>query len=411
MTLEVNSDNILQVKYNDNILEEKTIVGYSSSKYNLKNDYIYVGQETFDFDSITVINCEKSIEHLVYTIFDSDRLQITYNDQVIYESEIISYQTDYDVIDNYLYLGTDIITSNTYNSKFRTSGNLRLNRYSNGLDYNNFEIYNFNNSKKIHTIYITSISRTSDYNMNNNFVYIGSEGYNENKLKINHGYAVATNDKLEIYDERDVLRDERKLVSITSDYYEINEEEGYIYTGYEVFDLSKLNRVNCTIEAYDTYINVMYNNEVIKTYNLISIISPSKYDLNNEYIYIKNTEFELDRIRTINCDKGIDENNNLVITYNGNEIIRKPIIRYETDYEIMNNSIYLGTNGFDSSRFNVINGTIDNGDIYYFDILLDTILLLSISSDYYDLTKDYINIEASVLYLEYINKSSDDITL
>ena len=380
------NNNRLQVKNGNRVLQEWQIVSYSSSKYDLNMDYIYIGNNVFDLENIVTANCDKKIEN--------NNLVITYNGNEILRKPIIRYETDYDVVNNYIYLGTNVFDSSRFNV---------INGYANIYD-DNIEIVS---SDYVYVGEINLVKVNGNYDMSNEYVYLGNNSY-DYYVNVTNGYTSESDNKIKIYGNNNHMYEEKTLVSLSSDYYEINEDYNYIYTGYEVFDIEKVNKVNCTIEAYDTYINIIYNNEVIRRYDLVSIIAPSKYNLSNGYIYTGSNEFEIDRVRTINCDKYIDENNNLVITYNGNEILRKPIISISSNYYNLNkNYIYVGNNSFNDNDISITNGNITYDDNYvyindYNNNQIESIPLYRIYSNVYDLSNNYIYVGTNDFNVDYI---------
>ena len=70
-------NNKLLIKYDGQIIKEFSIMNISSDKYNLNNDYIYVGAGDLDLDSINFIYGEKIVE--------DNKLKIKYNDKILRE--------------------------------------------------------------------------------------------------------------------------------------------------------------------------------------------------------------------------------------------------------------------------------------------------------------------------------------
>ena len=369
-------NNKLQIKSTEEVFEEKTIISYSSTKYDLTGRYIYIGNSTFDLDLVNAINCDKKVEN--------NNLVITYREEELLNIPIIRYETDYEIIDGYIYLGTNGFDSS------------RLSIVNGSIHYFDGSIELFsNNNNFLETIFFVNIS-SDTYDLSKEYIYLGASNFNKDNMVVNNGTTKENNNKLEIYDNNGYLHEVKELLGIMTNYYTIDDNNSYINTGYEAFDINKLYMINCTIEVYDTYINVMYGNEIIKTYNLISILSPNKYDLTLDYIYTRNNLFEVNQIRTINCEKYVDDNNDFVVTYNGSEILRKPIITLSSSiYNLNKDYIYVSNKKFSNSDISVTNGYIsyDDSKIYVYDSgngnILDSIVLLSISS-LYDLNKDYI---------------------
>ena len=115
------------------------------------------------------------------------------------------------------------------------------------------------------------------------------------------------------------------IVEITSDKYEINEENSYILIGYYTDsniiknNISVLNE-NVTIDVHlDNYkLYFKYKDEVLKEFKLIGYTS-SKYDLSKGYIYVVNNELNTEDININNGSTSIKDNK-LLIKYD-NKII------------------------------------------------------------------------------------------
>lgn len=96
------------------------------------------------------------------------------------------------------------------------------------------------------------------------------------------------------------------IVEITSDKYEINEENSYILIGYYndsniiKNNISVLNE-NVTIDVHlDNYkLYFKYKDEVLKEFKLIGYTS-SKYDLSKGYIYVVNNELNTNYLIFVN---------------------------------------------------------------------------------------------------------------
>ena len=77
------SDNKLVIKYDNEVLKEIDIVNISSEKYDLDNEYIYLGRnKELDDSKIDVLNCKTSIE--------DNKLVIKYNEIIIDEYVLLS---------------------------------------------------------------------------------------------------------------------------------------------------------------------------------------------------------------------------------------------------------------------------------------------------------------------------------
>jgi len=190
-----------------------------------------------------------------------------------------------------------------------------------------------------------------------------------------------------------------------SDKYQINSKKGHIYTGMDTNKETILNNIdinygddaneniNITKEIIDNRLILKYNNEVLKTFDIVSI-SSSKYDLTKDYIYIGTKELNIDNITVTNGTKEII-NNKLVIKYN-NEVLKTfDLVNMSSNkYDLTKDYIYTGTEEFSLDDITVANGIkeIINNKlvIKYNNEVLKTFDLVRISSTKYDLTKAYI---------------------
>ena len=93
-------DDKLLIKYDDQIIKEFTIMNVSSDKYDLSKDYIYTGTDDFVLESINVINGQRAVE--------DNKLKIKYNDEILQEYTLIKISSDkYDLSKGYIYTGID----------------------------------------------------------------------------------------------------------------------------------------------------------------------------------------------------------------------------------------------------------------------------------------------------------------
>lgn len=119
------------------------------------------------------------------------------------------------------------------------------------------------------------------------------------------------------------------VVSITSDTYQINEEDRYIIipnkidesTIREHFTVGAELSIDIDLTNYNLY--VKHGNTVIKTFQIVNYAS-DKYDMNRNYVYTGNSNLVLDDIATFNCTKEIN-GDTLVIKHN-DSIIKESLL-------------------------------------------------------------------------------------
>lgn len=77
-----NINNNLNIKYNDEIVDTRKIVSYSSNVYDLTKDYIYIGFNDFNKDNVNVING--------VTEYSNNLLKIKYGNDILKTYEVSS---------------------------------------------------------------------------------------------------------------------------------------------------------------------------------------------------------------------------------------------------------------------------------------------------------------------------------
>ena len=218
-----------------------------------------------------------------------------------------------------------------------------------------------------------------------------NQGYYQYDLRFEHNLANAKNIytvKLNLY-----------VIEATSNKYVINAEEGYIYTKTDTDEETILNNISLNYgvaSIEDNKLLIKYDGELIKSFDIVNI-SSSKYDLSKKYIYTLTEELDLNNINVINGQKSI-EDNKLLIKYDGELIKSFDIVKISNEkYDLTKG--YIFDNEFNIDNITLTNGTKEVKDnqllIKYDEDLLQSYDLISISSDKYDLTKDYIYIGTS----------------
>lgn len=209
------------------------------------------------------------------------------------------------------------------------------------------------------------------------------------------------------------------VIEITSDKYEINEEDNYIYVGGDtelsVIESNITKPDNVTLNKDGNKLQVKYNDKVLKEFDIVSY-SSSEYDLTKNYIYVGNNELDLSKINNSNCDKEINDNK-LQIMFRTEVIKEYVLISISSDnYDLSNNYIYLGTGNYDDSQLSVINGTSEISEnklqIKCDGNVLQEFKLLGISLGNLNVSDKIISISGVVTYEEIISKmtGSDGIT-
>ena len=241
----------------------------------------------------------------------------------------------------------------------------------------------------------------------NKYIYTRTDTDNNTILKnitVENGTGKIENNEFKVMDE-DVAVETYKIVNISSDKYDLSKD--YIYTGYNSFNTDDIKIKNGSVEVSNNNINIKYNNEVLDSYKLVSY-SSSKYNLDKEYIYVGTNEFSKDDISLINLTSTLS-NNTLQIKY-GNEVKAsyKIVSISSNKYDLSKDYIYTGYNSFNSDDIKIKNGSVEvsnnNINIKYNNEVLDSYKLVSYSSSKYNLDKEYIYVGTNEF-------SKDDISL
>ena len=188
------------------------------------------------------------------------------------------------------------------------------------------------------------------------------------------------------------------VYDMASNKYKINNDKKYIYTKND----TDLNTILSNIDFQ--YINgeiednklILYHDDVIEYEYKIINISSNTYDLTKDYIYDNN--FNKDNINVVNGSLE-EKDNTLNIKYNDEILDSKKIVKITSDkYDLTKDYIYNVNNSFDVSDIKCINckAVYENNKltIKYNDDVLKEIDVVSINfeSSEYDLSKDYIYI-------------------
>ena len=184
------------------------------------------------------------------------------------------------------------------------------------------------------------------------------------------------------------------VIEATSNKYDINAEEGYIYTTTDTDEETILSNINLNYGETlieDNKLLIKYNGELIKSFDIINI-SSEKYDISKNYIYLGINNLSLGDINVANGEK-IVEDNKLKIKYNDNILKEYDLIKISSEkYDLTRE--YIFDNDFNVDNITSTNGTKEVVDnkllIKYNDELLQSYDIVSVNSNKYDLSKKYI---------------------
>ena len=196
------------------------------------------------------------------------------------------------------------------------------------------------------------------------------------------------------------------VIEATSNKYDINAEKGYIYTKTDTEEETILRNINlnygeASIENNELLIK--YNGELIKSFDIVSI-SSKKYDLTKEYIY--DNDFNIDNVTSTNGTKELKDNK-LLIKYNDELLQSYDIVSLSSEkYDLTKDYIFaeeeLNLDLINTK--NLIKEVVDNKLIIrYNDEIFKSIDIVKIESNKYNLNKNYIYTGTDDLNLNDIN--------
>ena len=155
---------------------------------------------------------------------------------------------------------------------------------------------------------------------------------------------------------------------------------------------------------------------IIRKYNLVGI-SSEVYDLDKEYIYIGNEELNNENIVIIGGANSIIEDNKLLIKYNDEILDEFIIISISSEeYDLSKDYIYVGTKSINTNNISVINGNVSTEGnkvvIKYNEEVLDEYNIVSIKFNNYNVFNKKIIVLEEVSYDDFINdiEGSEGIT-
>ena len=366
-------DNTLNIKYNDEVLDSKKIVKIASDKYDLTKNYIYNVNNSFDVSDIKCTNCK--------AVYENNKLIIKYNDEIVEEIDVVSINfesSEYDLSKDYIYIGTGSFDESKIKSEnitYEIENNILKLKYKDEL---------------LKSYKLVSVS-SNVYQIKDKYLYVFDSMFDKSNIKVTNGTFDVTNNKVTIKYSEDKL-DEFDIVGISSSVYDLR--NGYILLKTnEKLDLSLINTANVTLDLNDDTLNVLFNSEVIRTYKIVRYES-SKYDLTKDYIYLGIKEFNKDDMVLENCI--VEEKDNVLNIKYGDEIVRSyKLVRVSSNnYKVGNGYVYTKNEEFNSNLLDVTNASIEEQEgsinIMYGKDKLDEFKLLKVTSNTYDLTKDYI---------------------
>ena len=196
------------------------------------------------------------------------------------------------------------------------------------------------------------------------------------------------------------------VIEALSDKYDINAEEGYVYTKTDTIEETILSNISLNYgetSIEDNKLLIKYDGELIKSFDIVNI-SSNKYDISKNYIYMGANDLNLEDINISNSQR-IVEDNKLKIKYNDNVLKEYDLVKISSEkYDLSKDYIYTGTSDLDLNNINVINGQkiVENNKlkIKYNDDLLKEYTIYNINFGEYKTYDDLLVLPEDITYEE-----------
>ena len=264
---------------------------------------------------------------------------------------------------------------------------------------NTGSIYNV----KLNLYIIEATSDKYEINAEEGYIYTTTDTDEEtilSNINLNYGEASIENNKLLIKYDGELMKS-FDIVNISSEKYDLTKE--YIYDN--DFNIDNVTSTNGTKELKDNKLLVKYNDELLQSYDIVSL-SSEKYDLTKDYIFVEE-ELNLDLINTKNLIKEVVDNK-LIIRYNDEIFESIDIVKIESNkYELSKKYIYTANEELDLNNINVINGQkiVENNKlkIKYNEDLLKEYLIFNINFGEYKTYGGLLILPEDITYEELTN--------
>ena len=439
-----NSNNILTIKYDGEIIGTyNTIpISISSVDYTIGSDYIYVGSNDFDISKVSTNAGTLNVNENV--------LEVKNNDTVIKTCKIIKTNLDnYIIKDDIIYTfdkTLDLTKAVVTNAEFVIENNKLVLKYGSTIlkEYNISNITIYSDKYTINDDSINVFSFT--FNKDNILFKIGEEPYNDENITKEYSDNTLT---IKYYDNIVKTYKVNTLI-INNDYYIIDNDKQLIYYGDTTFDVNNIKILlnneevtDITKEYKDNILTINYKDEELKKYTISEIkISSSDYDIKTDYIYVGTNELKIDNISTNIGTLSIDTENNILEVKDSDKVYKKyEIIQLKiNNYVSIDNNIYVINDEFDRENISITNADmLYDSDKEQLTILKDTtifekydISIIEITSDKYNIDSDTIHIQDEIdlqeidvigakaklnedktkllIYVEFTNEGSEEVT-
>ena len=198
-TLQVDNDT-LNIKYDNDVLKSYKLVKIYSNTYDLNKNYIYVGNGIFDKNLLSVINGTVNVLN--------DKIEIKYNSDVLKEFKLLKYSSNkYDLTKEYIYLGINNFDKNNIslvNLSLNIDDNYNLNiKYGDDV-MKTYKLVSVSSSKYDLSKDNIKVTKSDGLDFKDIKVTNGTKEYLDNKLYIKYNddilkvYTISTRAKGDI---------------------------------------------------------------------------------------------------------------------------------------------------------------------------------------------------------------------
>ena len=424
--IQIDDDNTLKVKYNDKIISEYKIISYNVTDYDTDGEYIYPIINKFDYNNISVINGSYEVDN------NQNVINIKYEDNIIDTVKlVILTSSKYDLTkwrkDTYPYTTNHYILLSKPTDEYRGGSEISVTNASLWAGSLYDDMYVDADGKSLFSFSQLKMS-INNGSFGEDYVYTKNETNLDNikaNITRNYGTIDIEDNMLKVLYNNEVLL-EYKIVN-----FKIKNAVISGNTINAIKDKFSINDIEVNNGMYklndDNTLNIKYNDQVIDTLN-IEIITPNirsigspsfDYNINDneKYIYIRyfSSESFLGDVQA-NIGNVVIEDNKAKIVYDGETLLEYKIIRYIVNgYTPIGSygSYYLtiGNNVLNESDVSVTNGDYEISDnnlvIKYNNKTIDTIPIISYQLDY-DIINSYGN---KYIYLKDKEFDSSKITV
>ena len=424
--IQIDDDNTLKVKYNDKIISEYKIISYSVTDYDTDGEYIYPIINKFDYNNISVINGSYEVDN------NQNVINIKYEDNIIDTVKlVILTSSKYDLTkwrkDTYPYTTNHYILLSKPTDEYRGGSEISVTNASLWAGSLYDDMYVDADGKSLFSFSQLKMS-INNGSFGEDYVYTKNETNLDNikaNITRNYGTIDIEDNMLKVLYNNEVLL-EYKIVN-----FKIKNAVISGNTINAIKDKFSINDIEVNNGMYklndDNTLNIKYNDQVIDTLN-IEIITPSlhfidstnNYIINDKekYIYTRNSfrvKYMIENL-VANIGNVVIEDNKAKIVYDGETLLEYKFVRYNIkNYTLTkyNDNYYLniGNNVLDESYISVTNGDYEISDnnlvIKYNNKTIDTIPIISYQLDY-DIINSYGN---KYIYLKDKEFDSSKITV